>query len=142
MVKKLTKKAGGACGGSSCWAGGKRGKVGKSRRLRGGMYGVGQPITAGALEYGAAYTGPVGPDGGAVPDPTDPAGGYTGIGGRKGRKTRKGRKGSKKGSKKSRRKMRGGASQVSMGTVGYGYTGTGAGGLTDATQYTTQGNAF
>lgn len=133
-------KKGGACGGG-CWAAGKRGT---NRRLRGGMYGVGQPITAGALEYGAAYTGPVGPDGGAVPDPTDPAGGYTGIGGRKGRKgrkTRKGRKGTKK-SRKGTRKMRGGANQMSMGTVGYGYAGSGSGGLIDPVQYTTQGNAF
>lgn len=149
--------------------------------MRGGMYGVGEAITPGALTYGAAYTGPVDGAGNAVRDPTDPAGGYTGIGGRRyrrrggntkpmappppppmgpmdtppmppappapksdtkgGRKTRKGKK-SRKGGKKSRRKMRGGAGQVSMGTVGYGYTGTGAGGLADATQYTTQGNAY
>lgn len=126
---KRTKK-----GGGSCWAGGRR------RRLRGGMYGVGQPITAGALEYGAAYTGPVNSAGAAVPDPTDPAGGYTGVGGRR-RRTRKGTKKTRKG-RRGTRKMRGGAGQVSMGTVGYGFTGNGAGGLADATQYTTQGNAF
>lgn len=135
MVKKSsTKKKGGACAGG-CWAAGKR------RTYRGGMYGVGEPITPGALTYGAAYTGPVDGAGNAVPDPTLPGGGYTGIGGRKGRKTRKGRKGTKKG-RKGTRKMRGGANQISMGTTGYGYAGTGSGGLIDPVQYTTQGNAF
>jgi hypothetical protein len=124
-------------GGGSCSAVG--GKRRRSRTVKkGGAYGVGEAIVPGALTYGAAYTGPVNSAGNAIPDPTDPAGGYTGIGGR--RRTRKSRKGSKK-SRKSR-KMRGGAGSVSMGTVGYGYTGTGAGGLADATQYTTQGNAY
>lgn len=120
-------------GGGSCGiAGGRR-----RRRTakKGGAYGAGSAIAPGALEYKAAYTGPVNSAGGAIPDPTDPAGGYTGIGGR--RRTRKSRKGSKKS-----RKMKGGASQVSMGTVGYSFEGKGAGGLADHTQYTTQGNAY
>lgn len=124
------KKGGGSCG----IMGGKRRK---SRR--GGAYGAGPAIAVGALEYGTAYTGPVNSAGAAVPDPTDPAGGYTGLGGRR-RKTRKGRKGSKKS--RRTRKMRGGAGQVSMGTVGYGYAGTGEGGLANQVQYTTQGNRF
>jgi hypothetical protein len=111
---------------------------GKRRRTvkKGGAYGAGAAITPGALEYNAAYTGPVNSAGGAIPDPTDPSGGYTGVGGRRrrGRKSRKSRKGT--------RKMRGGANSVSMGTVGYGYTGTGSAGLADASQYTTQGNAY
>lgn len=124
-------------GGSQC--GMVAGKRHRKRSMKGGMYGFGGNVIApGTLEASAAYTGPVNSAGGAIPDPTDPAGGYTGVGGR--RRTRKGRKG-RKGSKKTR-KMRGGAGSVSMGTVGYGYTGTGAGGLADATQYTTQGNAY
>jgi len=117
--------------------------AGKRRRsLKGGMYGVGGEVIApGALAYSAPYTGPVNSAGAAVPDPTDPAGGYTGLGGRRrSRKTaKKGRKG-----RKGTRKMKGGATpgMVSMGPVGYGYTGTGAGGLADATQYTQVGNAY
>ena len=60
MAKKSMKKGGGGCG---AMYGGKRHT---SRRLRGGMYGVGQAITPGALEYGAAYTGPVNSAGAAV----------------------------------------------------------------------------
>ena len=137
----------------------------RRRGLRGGAgYGAGGAIAPGAMQWDAAYTGPVNSAGAAVPDPTDPAGGYTGVGGRRRRggqesdmypgppltpmmPAKGGKKSRRKGGKKSRKgsrkgKMRGGASQVSMGTVGYGYTGTGAGGLADATQYTTQGNAF
>ena len=124
------KKGGGTCG--SMYGGKRR----KSRR--GGAYGVGAAITPGALEYGTAYTGPVNSAGAAVPDPTDPAGGYTGLGGRRRRGTRKGRKSRRRGT----RKMRGGAGQVSMGTVGYGYAGTGVGGLANQVQYTTPGNRF
>jgi hypothetical protein len=137
MAKKSMKKKGGACAGG-CWSAGKR----RTRRFRGGMYGFqGGVITNGTLESSAAYSGPVNSSGAAVPDPTDPAGGYTGVGGRRRKGTRKGRKGSKK-SRKGTRKMRGGAGQMSAGTAGYGYAGTGAGGLADATGYTTQGNAF
>jgi hypothetical protein len=155
--------------------------------MRGGMYGVGEAITPGALTYGAAYTGPVNAAGNAIPDPTDPAGGYTGIGGRRrrrrggnekppmdarpappppmpegpmderpapplppvpmpgptqdtkgGRKTRKGKK-SRKGGKKSRRKMRGGSAQISAMKAGYGFNGSGAGGLADAVPAPTSG---
>lgn len=143
----MVKKGGGQCsmagGRRSRRGGGQCGSMGGKRRrtLRGGMYGVGSAITPGALEYGAAYTGAADPKtGAAVPDPTlkgtPSEGGYTGLGGR-----RRSRKGSRKSRRKSR-KMRGGAGSVSMGTVGYGYTGTGVGGLANATQYTTQGNAF
>lgn len=120
--------------------GGKR----RRRTMKGGMYGFnGGVIAPGTLESSAAYTGPVNSAGNAIPDPTDPAGGYTGVGGRRRRtrKTRKGRKGSKR-----TRKMRGGANpgQVSMGTVGYGFgaNSTVTSGPPDATQYTTQGNAY
>lgn len=93
------------------------------------MFGFsGAAIAPGTLEASAAYTGAVNSGGAPIPDPalqgTPSAGSYTGIGGRR------------------RRKMKGGASQVSMGGVGYGYTGTGAGGLADATQYVKPGNSY
>jgi hypothetical protein len=53
-----------------------------------------------------------------------------------------GRRKSRKGSKKSRRKMRGGASQVSMGTTGAAFTGSGSRGIADYSQYTQPGNAY
>jgi hypothetical protein len=133
-------KKGGACAGG-CWAAGKR--RGRTQRLRGGMYGFqGGVITNGTLESTAAYSGPVNSSGAPIPDPTDPAGGYTGVGGRKGRASRKTRKG-RKGSKKSRRKMRGGASQISAMKAGYGFDGSGSGGLANAVPAPTSGgNAF
>jgi hypothetical protein len=106
----------------------KRTKRRGSRRLRGGAWGVGSAIAPGAITYDAAYTGPVNSSGAPIPDPTDPKGGYTGIGGRR-RSTR-------------RRKMRGGSGRVSMGTVGYSYSGDGTAGLASHSQYTTQGNAY
>lgn len=57
------------------------------------------------------------------------------FGGRRRRHTKKGgkrRKSTKKGGKRRRHTMRGGG-------VGYGFTGTGANGLADATQYATRG---
>lgn len=137
----MKKRGGSQCGGPLM--GGKRGP---KRSMKGGMYGFsGNVITPGTLEASAAYTGAADPKtGAAIPDPalkgTPSEGSYTGVGGRR-RKSRKGSRKSRKGSKKTR-KMRGGAGSVSMGTVGYGYTGTGAGGLADATQYTIQGNGY
>jgi hypothetical protein len=126
----MKKRGGGGCSGTLY--GGKR----RRRTMRGGMFGFGGGVIApGTLEATAPYTGPVDARGNAVPDPTDPAGGYTGVGGRRRKSSKKSRKGSKK-----TRKMRGGANQMSMGGVGYGYTGTGAGGLADATQYVKPGN--
>ena len=107
--------------------------------MKGGAYGVGAAIVPGAIEYNSVDTAtPVNPvTGAAMPDIYD----IPKTGGRRRKTAKKSRKNSKKG-RKGTRKMKGGASQVSMGTVGYGYTGTGAGGLADATQYTTQGNAY
>lgn len=124
----MKKKGGAGCG--AMYAGKRR----KSRR-GGAVYGAGQPLAVGALEYGAAYTGPVNSAGAAVPDPTDPAGGYTGIGGR--RRTRKGGKKSRKTRKT--RKMRGGSSQISAMKAGYGFNGSGAAGLADAVPAPTSG---
>jgi hypothetical protein len=123
--RKTMKKGGGTCG-----------------ALYGGAYGVGSPIAAGALEYGAAYTGPVNAQGGAVPDPTDPQGGFTGIGGRRRRKTRKGTKKTRKTRRRKTRKMRGGASQVSAGSTYASFKGDGAGGLADFVPGHQAGNAF
>lgn len=129
-------------GAESC---GVMGGRGRSRRMRGGMFGVtGNAITAGALEYGGAYTGAADPKtGAAVPDPalkgTPLEGSYTGLGGR--RRSRKSRKG-KKGSKRTR-KMRGGAEYLSAQNAGYGFTGTGSAGLANATPTSSNpGNAF
>ena len=132
-MKSLKKKGG-------CWSGGCAG--GKRRTVKGGAYGVGAPIAAGALTYDAAYTGPVNAAGNAVPDPTDPAGGYTGVGGRRRKTSKKSR--SRKGRKgKKTRTMRGGASQISAMKAGYGFNGSGAGGLADAVPAPTSGgNAF
>jgi len=125
--KSKSKAKRGGCDGS-CMAGGRRKTRG--RRLRGGAgYGVGAPITAGALTYDAAYTGPVNSSGAAIPDPTDPAGGYTGLGGRRRRTQKKGRK-----SRKTRT-MRGGSGSMGAIKANAGFTGEGAarglGGFTD-----------
>jgi hypothetical protein len=88
----------------------------RSRKMRGGNgYGVGQPISVGALEY--------------VPNMTSVADGaaYKPMGGRR-RKSRKGKK-----SRRSRRRtMRGGGS---VAGVGYGFGGDGSRGLANATAY-------
>lgn len=88
----------------------------RSRKMRGGNgYGVGQPISVGALEY--------------VPNMTSVADGaaYKPMGGRR-RKSRKGKK-----SRRSRRRtMRGGGS---VAGVGYGFGGDGSRGLANPTPY-------
>ena len=83
--------------------------------MRGGNgYGVGNPISVGALEYVPNMTSV--PDGAA----------YKPIGGRR-RKSRKGKK-----SRRTRRRMRGGGS---VANVGYGFTGDGARGLANQSAY-------
>jgi hypothetical protein len=81
-----------------------------TRKMRGGNgYGVGQPISVGALEYVPNRTSV--PDGAA----------YKPMGGRR-RRSRKGKK-----SRRSRRRtMRGGGS---VAGVGYGYAGDGSRGM-------------
>ena len=87
----------------------------RTRRMRGGNgYGVGEPISVGALEYVPNMTSV--PDGAA----------YKPIGGRR-RKSRKGKK-----SRRTRRRMRGGGS---IAGVGYGFTGDGARGLANQSAY-------
>jgi hypothetical protein len=87
----------------------------RTRKMRGGNgYGVGQPISVGALEYVPNMTSV--PDGAA----------YKPIGGRR-RKSRKGKK-----SRRTRRRMRGGGS---VANVGYGFTGDGARGLANQSAY-------
>ncbi len=96
------------------------------RKMRGGvMYGFNQgtPIGVGAASVGPADDGKF----------YDSSTGQPRTGGR--RKTRK--------TRKSRgRKMRGGASQVSMGTTYASFEGTGSRGIADYQQRTVQGNAF
>lgn len=123
--RKIKAKKGGC--GPEC------GLRGGSRRRRapkkGGAYGVGAAITPGALEYGAAYTGPVNSGGAPVQDPTDPRGGYTGLGGRR-RKTRKTRK---------TRKMRGGSASMGATKATAGFSGSGSRGLADYTDVNAPG---
>lgn len=84
--------------------------------MRGGNgYGIGQPITAGAVEWTANDTSA---SGGA---PYKPTGGR-----RRSRKTRRGRK------TRRRRSMRGGGS---VGGVGYSFAGDGARGLANHSAY-------
>ena len=94
------------------------------RKMRGGvMYGFNQGP---AIGVGAASVGPA--DDGKFYDSST---GQPRTGGRrKSRKTRKGRK------------MRGGASQVSMGTTYASFEGTGSRGIADYAQRTVQGNKF
>ena len=90
-----------------------------SRKMRGGNgYGVGQPISVGALEY--------------VPNMTSVPNGaaYKPTGGRR-RKTKRGGK-HRRGHKSRTRKMRGGGS---VANVGYGFTGDGARGLANHSAY-------
>ena len=82
-------------------------KGSRRSRRRGGGYGVGAPLSVGALEYVANNTSNVG----------KPAGG---------------RRKSKKAGRRTRRKTRGGGS---IASVGYGYTGTGSRGLADPHAY-------
>lgn len=108
----------------------------RSRKMRGGnFYGPGGAISAGVMQWNAVENNAVDPVSGAVkPDYAMPGGRRRRTGkSRASRKTRGGRK-SRRVSRR-RRTMRGGAGVYNAGGVGYGYTGTGAGGLTDATAY-------
>ena len=88
----------------------------RTRKMRGGNgYGVGQPISVGALEYVPNMTSV--PDGAA----------YKPMGGRR----RRSRKGKSRRSRRTRR-MRGGGSVAS---VGYGFAGDGARGLANQSAY-------
>ena len=87
----------------------------RTRKMRGGNgYGVGDPISVGALEYVPNMTSV--PDGAA----------YKPTGGRRRRKS-KGKK-----SRRTRRRIRGGGS---VANVGYGFTGDGARGLANQSAY-------
>jgi hypothetical protein len=109
----------------------RKSKSRKARKLRGGVfYGVGAPISVGALEYSAVsgskpYSSSTGA---AVSDPFDTTGKDASVlmGGR--RRTRKGKKGSKKSRKTKKvgrrhRKMRGGAGVYNAASVGTSFTG-------------------
>jgi len=94
----------------------KQGGRRRSRKMRGGNgYGVGNPISVGALEY--------------VPNMTSVENGaaYTPKGGR-----RRSRKGKKSRRTRRRRSMRGGGS---MAGVGYGFAGDGVRGLANQQAY-------
>ena len=110
----------GTCG---AMTGGKRRKTRKTRKMRGGAYGFGAPITVGALEVGKVDTATPysSASGQRVEDPfgTSPDSNAKVTGGRR-RKTRKGK--GKKGGRKSR-KMKGGAGVYNSGAVGTGFTG-------------------
>lgn len=113
--------------------GGRRRRSGKkSRKMRGGnMYGVvggdSQLGTAGA-RYDAVANLPYNSATGAASNVD-----YGMVGGRRRRRTsKKSRKGGKHRRGHKSRKMRGG---MSVGQVGYGFTGAGVGGLADAVQY-------
>jgi hypothetical protein len=96
-------------------------KGGRSRKMRGGNgYGVGQPISVGALEYVPNMTSV--PDGAA----------YKPIGGRRS-KSRKGKKSrSRRRNTRKTLRMRGGGS---VANVGYGFAGEGARGLANHSAY-------
>jgi len=106
-------------------------KGGRSRKMRGGNgYGVGKPISVGALEYVPNMTSV--PDGAA----------YKPTGGRRG-KSRKG-KGRSRRTRKTRRtlRMKGGGS---VSNVGYGFAGEGSRGLANYGGYASNlppGGAF
>jgi hypothetical protein len=110
----------------------------RSRKMRGGNFYGFQGALAGSSagpSWGSVENNAVDPVSGAVkPDYAMPGGRRRRTGKtRASRKTRGGRK-SRRVSRR-RRTMRGGAGVYNAGGVGYGYTGTGAGGLTDATAY-------
>jgi len=90
----------------------------RHRKQTGCGYGFGEPIAVGAAAW--------------VPNNTSDVGGK--IGGR--RRSKKSKKGGKRGKSAGRRRktfrVRGGGS---IGTVGYGYSGSGSRGLVDATGY-------
>jgi len=99
----------------------------KKKALKGGMgYGFGGTIGTAGPVWNSSWGGEVTKAGTPIYDTADRP---SVTGGR--------RRKSKKGGRKSKktRKMRGGASWQSIAPVGYGYTGTGARGITDATAY-------
>jgi hypothetical protein len=92
-----------------------KGQCGARRRKQTGRgYGVGQPLGVGALEY--------------VPNNTSNV--VKPVGGRRSKKKSAGRR--RKTAGRRRKTVRGGGS---IGTVGYGYTGTGERGLANAGAY-------
>ena len=113
-TRKSVKRGGGEC---SAMAGGKRRsrKTASKRKLRGGnFYGMGAPITPGAVEWTAVENnGPL--PGGQIPSGDIAPGTMTGASRRK----------------KGRRGMRGGATQVPAMRANSGFTGTGTAGLAD-----------
>lgn len=154
-MTKHSKKRGGCYGGGggSC-TGGRRHRT---RKLKGGAYGVGEAIGPGAIEYNKVdITGPVKgyPSATDNPSPTDEGGGYAAYGGRRRSRRRtqrvvkkksaaairrllkaKGLKvsGSKRAltarARKARIPMKGGRSSIT-GTPYHSYTGAGDAGLT------------
>lgn len=116
---------------STC-SGGKRNKTKKSKkggkrrtRQKGGMgYGFGGALGTNGPVWDASWGGEVTKAGVPVYDTADPQRGSS----------RKKSKKSKKGVKR-RKSMKGGSAWTSVAPVGYGYTGTGARGLADATAY-------
>lgn len=119
----MTKKRGG--GNCGPMMGGKRRKSrGRTRKMRGGnFYGVGAPITPGAIEYTAVENNGPAP-GGEIPAGDIAPGTMTGASRRR------------RGRKSRGRKMRGGASQISAvkanaGFVAPPFPSTGPGGYVD-----------
>lgn len=121
---------------SSCGATGGRKRRG-SRKMRGGnFYGMGQPIATGVPAWDAVENTAVTASGTPIPEAVMPATG--------GRRRRTGKKATRKGGRKSRasrrharrrRTMRGGAAMYNSANVGYGFAGTGAGGLANQVGY-------
>lgn len=117
----------GQCGTSPMLGGGRRKKTKKSKKggkrrrtLKGGMgYGFGGTIGTNGPVWNSSWGGEITKSGQPVYDTADPQRGSS-----------RRRKGGKR-----RRTMKGGASWQSPAAVGYGYTGTGARGLADATAY-------
>jgi hypothetical protein len=126
------------CGAGNTLYGGRRRRTSKkTRKMRGGNFvGVGQAIAPGVLERTAVANAGANPVTGAlIPEPGALAGGRR----RKSKKvSRKGGRKSRKVGRKGRKTMRGGGwnpGVVNSAGVGYGYGGTGAGGLADAVPY-------
>ena len=151
-MAKRSKKGGGCTGGMQ-YEGGSR------RRMRGGAYGVGAPITAGALEYNSVNTGgrfEGGPPSAGEPSPSG-GGNYAAAGGRRRRGSRGSRRTRRKSvatikrllkakglkvsgsrraltarARKARIPMKGGGRDVAGGA----FTGGGSAGMPDQTPYT------
>ncbi len=120
-------------GNTNPMAGGRRRRG--SRKMRGGnFYGaaVDPQIGSAGLAYPAVENAAVDKSGNPIPDGPMPK-----VGGRRRRtgKSRKTRGGRKSRRVSRRRTMRGGAGVYNAGGVGYGYGGSGIGGMTDAIAY-------